>query len=664
VGALVAGIAFLAVLLNGKLTLLRPDLLSNFYDLQAHRFLSLRWDVPVHTLGLEGFHIDGKNYMYFGPWPAFLRLPFVALTDELDGRLSQLSMLLAFVVAMGFVVRLVGRIRVMVRGDDPVTTLERWAVAIFVLAVGVTVPLFLATQLSVFNEAEIWGMALALGAFDVLLAFLARPRPATLALASALATAAILSRPPVGAGAVIALGLLAAASLSARSRRFVALPDDGHRWFGWLVLACAVPVGAYVYVNMAKFGSPFGLPFDRQFVALASPEQRATLRANGGSLFGLQFVPTNLLIYLRPDGFDLTRLWPWVRFPGPPPIIGDVRFQRITPTTSIVGAMPLQTALAAVGLVAVLVPRRACASAIAALRVPLLGAALGVVPVLAFGFVAQRYLGDFVPLMVLLGALGLHVLLAWAARADRRRRMGALIAVAVTAVVTIWFGAGLAVLFQRVIASEPDDLRAFVRSQFAVQRRVPGGSPETTRVRKLPPRAALGTVAVLGDCRGVFVSTGTAWRALELTPATGRYRLRVSLPPTSSGRGFAPLLRAGRANGPMMFFVDSRPGNRFVFWYSRPNGVTNRSPAVRLDPGPHLVDLVLDRRTQEISASVDGEMVMRVRTIPSVSTIVGPLGRVVIGDGGGREPAPGRFPGSIEPVVVRPSLCREITGRA
>jgi hypothetical protein len=531
-----------------------------------------------------------------------------------------------------------------------------------VFATGVSVPLFLATQLIVFNEAELWGVALALGAFDLMLAYLANPRGRMLALASACTTAAMLSRPTVGAGAVAALGLLLIASFTVRTRRFAALSEDAGRLAGWLALAVAVPIGAYVYVNLAKFQTPFGLPFDRQFVTFVNAEHRLVLAANDGSLFGLQFLPTNLLQYFRPDGIRLTRLWPWIRFPGDPTIIGDVRYDRITPTSSVVAAMALAAVLSLVGFAAMLSARRARESAIAALRVPVIGAAIGTVPVLIFGFVAQRYLGDFVPLLVLLGVVGLHVVLGWALRWHGWRRALTWAGLALLTVFTIWSGIGLAVLYQRIVATDDSDLRAFVRSEFALQRRFPGGAPALTRVRRLPERAPLGTVAVVDDCRGVYVSTGTGWRALERMPAMGGYRLRIAWPPAgASRRTAAPLLRAGSDRTPMMFFVETRADDRAIFRYSRPDGGSERSRPVTLKPGPHVVDLVLDPRTQEVGVAVDGTRVLAVVADPAVRRIVSPPGEVAIGDGGGRSPAPGRFPGAISTVRVAPAFCRDLT---
>jgi hypothetical protein len=56
---------------------------------------------PAHVIGFDGFVVHGRS-TYLGPFPAILRMPVVALTSNYDGRLTQVSMLLGFVVAMVF----------------------------------------------------------------------------------------------------------------------------------------------------------------------------------------------------------------------------------------------------------------------------------------------------------------------------------------------------------------------------------------------------------------------------------------------------------------------------------------------------------------------------------------------------------------------------------
>src|SRR5262249_2914335 len=93
----------------GRLDLLQSGVLSGLYDAQAHRLLAGHWDVPLDKLTFEAFLVHGKTYMYFGPWPAVLRLPIAALTDRFDGELTQLSMIAAFVVLLVATSRLLWR---------------------------------------------------------------------------------------------------------------------------------------------------------------------------------------------------------------------------------------------------------------------------------------------------------------------------------------------------------------------------------------------------------------------------------------------------------------------------------------------------------------------------------------------------------------------------
>ena len=39
-------------------------------------------------MGIEGFVIDGRTYMYFGPFPALLRIPVLLVTHDFDGQMT------------------------------------------------------------------------------------------------------------------------------------------------------------------------------------------------------------------------------------------------------------------------------------------------------------------------------------------------------------------------------------------------------------------------------------------------------------------------------------------------------------------------------------------------------------------------------------------------
>ena len=94
----------------GRLDFLQSHGLDGFYDAQADAWLDGRWDIPHERLGFEAFIVDGKAYEYFGPFPALLRLPFAAF-DSFDGRLTQVSIFVAFVVFMVATSRLLWRVR-------------------------------------------------------------------------------------------------------------------------------------------------------------------------------------------------------------------------------------------------------------------------------------------------------------------------------------------------------------------------------------------------------------------------------------------------------------------------------------------------------------------------------------------------------------------------
>ena len=352
---------FLLILLHGQASLLRTEPLSNFYDVQAHSLVNLRWNVPAAPLGIEGFRIGSRTYEYFGPWPAILRMPVAVVTHQFDGQLTQISMLLAFLVAMVATIRLAWCVREIARGAARVTFGELFAAGGFTFLVGAgSVLLFLSSRLLVFHEAEIWGVALALAAFEWVIRYAQTERGLHLALACGLSTLAVLSRVSVGAGPLIALGIVFLAGFGARTRGVAGLAPDWATWRNALrvVAALLIPFALYVYVNYAKFGSAFSVPFDRQVVTFNDPLHRQVLAANNNSMIGPQFVPTVLAQYVRPDAIRFDSLFPWVAFPPPAHVFGHVSFDRLDVTSSIPGTMPALGVLAIIGLVVVVRRRR------------------------------------------------------------------------------------------------------------------------------------------------------------------------------------------------------------------------------------------------------------------------------------------------------------------
>ena len=338
-------------------------------------------------------------------------------------------MLLGAAVALGALGALHWRIRTLVRPGRPCSRAEMFVAGavVFTLGCGTTM-IFLASRAWVYHEAILWGVAWSLASYERIIAFIRAPRTGRLVAASAFATLAFLSRPSVGLGPVIALGLVFAGLLLRELRRRLARrgadPTSAPRrildrldWLGpndesnrsrWILatfLAVLVPMVVYAYVNYSRFGTFFSVPWTKQFLVGVDLQHRRLLDSNGGTYFGFKFGPTTLLQYLRPDALAPNSLFPFVTFPRfRTVIIGDLSFDTLDWSTSVTASMPALALLGAFGLWATVVCSYARTRALAALRVPMLGAGAGVILVLAIAFVANRYLGDWLPLLALGGA--------------------------------------------------------------------------------------------------------------------------------------------------------------------------------------------------------------------------------------------------------------------
>lgn len=551
-GSGVGAVVFTWMLTAGSRNLFRWQKMGSFYDAQAHALLDGRWDVPQQVLGIESFTVDGKAYLYQGPIPALLRMPILAFGDRLDGRLTQLSMLAAFVVIAMVLGHMSWRLRSLVRRDEPVTVPETLGLGGFMaLLTGGSSLLFLASRAWVYHEALIWGVAFSLAALNSLLAYRIEPSRLRLALLTTLTAAALLSRASIGLGPLAGLALACGLDL-AKAR-----PWQSHRRLPatlWacrhLVVAPAIPLGLYALVNHIKFGTLFSIPFATQGFTLVDPARQEMLAANNGTLFGLQFIPTSIWHYLNPAALGFTRRFPFVDFPPiPGRVFGDVRFDLIDRTASVPASLPILCVLALVGMVAVARDRRSASPhqpRLWPLRVPLLAATAGGMTILPFGYIAHRYLADLFPLLALSSIVGFHVI-------ARRRPDPTLVAGVhrsrVVSVVVVGLGLAtfginlsLALIFQRAYSPNvpPSRVAGMVGFQHDVDswmgRRLGGFRPPSVQVHaQLPATAASGALVIVGDCEGLYLNDGmivnsvklTPWVPVERTAATGLHRAKA-----------------------------------------------------------------------------------------------------------------------------------------
>jgi len=564
VGGFAATVVFSWFVFFGSRDVFAPDTFSNFYDVQAHSLLGGHWDLPAKVLAFERFNVGGRYYTYFGPWPALLRMPVAVFTDQMDGRLSRVSMLLGFVVFLVFVARVAWQARTLVRGEGPPSRLALFGASGFVFVAGcASSMLFLASRVWVYHEAILWGVAWSVAAFSFLISYLVAGRGRDLVWVGLTATLAMLSRASVGIGPVLALGAILVVHLAHRvvvwsRRRRSRLPSARRlalaRWAGvsdtvlarssWpIVLAAGIPLALYMYVNYSKFGTLYSLPSDKQDMLLNVPARKAALAASN-QLFSVHYAPTNLLQYLRPDAIGIDRLFPWITF-SPSHTMG-LAYDHVEPTASSTAVSAVLVVLAILGVVAAFRAARPAAvttngtgaefpPGAETLRIPLLCAVASTAGVAVIAELAQRYQSDFVPLLVIGAAAGLAWLPALLVHRAALTRGLVMVAMVMLALWSCAATAALTLRYQRALSTfgVPNDLRRdfadlrrdFVDSQLDVNASLGLGGPDDVRQGPHLPQqpgsmpfhtaAPLGRFFIVGDCADLYVSNGWEWLPVE-----------------------------------------------------------------------------------------------------------------------------------------------------
>jgi hypothetical protein len=479
----------------------RAGFSSDFYDEQARVMLRGRLAVDPAVPGPEGFLIDGLTYLYYGPFLALLRLPFAMFGDVFAGRLVRISMLIALVLVCRWSARLATAARQTFRAGDVSGVGDpdedgRWATALFTASVAFSPALFSAGWVTVYHETELWALALAIVTITLTVELAASGfsdrRLVVLASIGALATT--LTRAPIGLGVSFAIGVCGIVLLI--RRRSIA-PVAGLAVIGGLL-----PIVSHAAINFVKFGVLLSVPGDKQLLSLQRPERAAFFESTGGSFFALDFVPTTLVQYLRPDAIRFERLVPFIRFGPPAENRGGLDVETITPASSIPSSALLLLVLALVGAVWIARKRSLIWGLVVA------ATSLGAVPSFLIGFIANRYLIDMLPPLIAAGAIGV-----WrVADLTRDRRMVRL-GLAGLAVFGLWVNASLAIWTLELKSP------GFTEVRYDIDRAIFGSdAPNVTTIAPGDSTGRDGSVGILDDCSGIYVAEQGRWVALERTP--------------------------------------------------------------------------------------------------------------------------------------------------
>lgn len=280
--ALVLSVLIWIIATTGGRQIFFKEALGDAFDSQAEHFLRGRVDVDGEAIRWEAMIVNGTPRMYFGPFPALLRIPLNLIYPAGRGMWSRISGFLAGETALfaftGLISDALGLSSLSARARN-------WlgAACMIGFVFGSPMLLLLASP-SIYNEAFIWAFGWSMAS----LFFGLRCRNAagrelmvSLVAFSLCASAALLSRVTFGAPLLLVALLLALRLPRANRLRLLA--------------ALFVPLGTglafYLLLSYARFGNFVGTSFDHYINSV----HREFVHKYG--IFSLRRVPYSLADY-------------------------------------------------------------------------------------------------------------------------------------------------------------------------------------------------------------------------------------------------------------------------------------------------------------------------------------------------------------------------------
>jgi hypothetical protein len=388
--------------------------MEEFYDAQAQSLLHGRIDVAKEAIDREAFVRNGKYYGYFGPTPALARLPLNAILPGMYGRWSRFSMWLGSAVILAALMLLFRRLEKLLGLKGRLWGLLRGTVTVAV-ALGST-NLFLVMESKVYQEAIMWGSALALAHAVCLVCFLLEPRGKWLALACAAAFLSFFARVSSGAGTLLALAIvdLALVIPSGRFRKSWGVPEPASKRRVVAALTATLVVSGVLWagLNYWKFGiwftsQPLGITID------SDPQRMQRTKGDAASLLN---IPVTLPIYFWEPNVEFKAPFPWAYLkPGDRNLSARYpcsHFDGIEPVGSLPFTVPalFVAALAGSCLCFVRLGRQDPRGRLRVFRAPLCGAMAGIFLILTWGYITYRYVQDALPWLALGSAIAVAII--------------------------------------------------------------------------------------------------------------------------------------------------------------------------------------------------------------------------------------------------------------
>jgi hypothetical protein len=352
------------------------------FDSMGRSLLHGQVTVDPRAIQTEAYVVNGKVQMYYGPFPAFLRIVPNLVFANLFGRWARLSVWLAAVVVLCAFASIVLRV-----APSSVQTIRGRLILGFALG---TPLVFGVASCSIYHEAILWGLA---GSMSALCLLLLAPhyessRGLHYWLVSTCAGIALLSRVSFGVPWAIILGYLTCR----RARQY---GPRGVLFIVPFVVAVFIQLG----VNQLRFGSPFTVLDMRYYTGTIDKVHEPLIVY--GSFHGGR-IPDTIASYLGFGQNYFSSRFPYIRLGFRHPVQQRL-FGYQEPVVPLFVAAPWL--LIWIGLACAHVRRRSI-DVLSIVCVLALGFE-GVI-VLSYGVITERYVLEFVPLIVTLMWLGLN----------------------------------------------------------------------------------------------------------------------------------------------------------------------------------------------------------------------------------------------------------------
>jgi hypothetical protein len=251
--AIVLALLLWVVATTGGHEIFVNEVLGDAYDSQAEHFLRGDVGVDVAASRWETMIVNGKARIYFGPFPAFARMPLNYIYPDGRGAWSRFCGFCAGILALA---AFAGLLQTALRSSALSDRWQNWVGSACLVGFVFGSPLlFFVGSPTIYNEAILWGFAWSVAA----LYFALRSREAdgaaltwSLLGFSCCAGAALLSRATFGAPFLLIAGLLGIQLFQRRRLRDL-VP---------LLVPLAAALVFYVILTYAKFGHLSGMPLD------------------------------------------------------------------------------------------------------------------------------------------------------------------------------------------------------------------------------------------------------------------------------------------------------------------------------------------------------------------------------------------------------------------